>query len=127
MKERQAEYATKPKSRYITRTLTVTRFETKLPVNLKKDETVSSIRVYSKGDSGAEFWVISEDSIDGSILVDSTIIKRPETSEKAHYSGKLEVSTIPSGVEQKISVLAKGCDAVSKEFHLVTIHICSSC
>jgi len=127
VQERQTEYGTKPESRYITKTLTVTSYETKVTVRLRENETVSSIRIYSKGDAGAEFWVISEDSVDGKTLVESTTIKRPHGSEKAHYSAELDVSTIPSGQNQKISILGKGCVARSKEFYLVVAHICSCC
>mmetsp|Transcript_2828 Transcript_2828/g.6303 ORF Transcript_2828/g.6303 Transcript_2828/m.6303 type:complete len:545 (+) Transcript_2828:139-1773(+) len=117
---RQAEYSDeKENSRFITETLTVTRYDAKVFVHLKVNEKVSSIKIYSKGDNGAEFRVISDS--DGSVLVEPTMVRREEGNDKKHYSAELDSSKIPSGSDGKFTVVANGS---AKEFYLVTIHIC---
>lgn len=120
MSARQAEYSDeKENSRFITETLTVTRYDAKVFVHLKVNEKVSSIKIYSKGDNGAEFRVISDS--DGSVLVEPTMVRREEGNDKKHYSAELDSSKIPSGSDGKFTVVANGS---AKEFYLVTIHIC---
>lgn len=121
MAMRQAECCDEYKqSRFVTKTLCVSRYETKMKFELKANEKISSIKVYSKGDNGATFHV--ESHRDDTVFVEPTTVSRSEGSDKLHYSVELDSSKIPSGKDGSFIIKATG---PAKEFFLVTIHIYS--
>jgi hypothetical protein len=122
LQTRQATYENNSTTRLIVETVTIfPRYESKFKFDLKSNEKVTSIHVYSKGDSGADFTVSGHKAV----LVETTNISRKEGSEKMHYSVNLfndDDSDIAVAGPGKFEIVATGS---VKEYYLVTIHVAS--
>lgn len=137
LQSRQVEYEKKSKNNNTTTTTTTIRLivetmtvgtwsESKFTFDLKSNEMVASIIIYSKGDNGSEFTVLNNDG-NNDVLVEETNVSRKEGSDKMHYSAKIfnendndsSTSIVGPG---KISVVAKGS---VKEYYLVTVNVAS--
>jgi len=106
---------------------------------LENDEMVSSIVIYSKGDSGADFTVKQEGNKrnEAIVIVETTDVSRSTETDKLHYSAKIfeesnSINNKPkiAGVSStatsgKFTISAKGKGS-GTEYYLVTIHVVSS-
>ena len=122
---RQATYENNSTTRLIVETMTTfPRYESKFNFNLKSNEKVSSINIYSKADNGADF-IVSSGKV---VLVETTNVSRKEESEKMHYSVNIfnddsdSDPNIAISGPGKFEIVAKGS---VKEYYLVTIHVAS--
>ena len=100
---------------------------------------VSSIVIYSKGDSGADFTVKQEGNKrnEAIVIVETTDVSRSTETDKLHYSAKIfeesnSINNKPkiAGVSStattgKFTISAKGKGS-GTEYYLVTIHVVSS-